>query len=424
MTYKYNTFLNKLDFYKKPGQYNPLVYWDDLRVPIIASAQPGSSPPHFSQFRNDESVSTDNGLYFNGNGASANIYSVLADVVEDLNANFTIECWIKPTRVANEYICWLGNNCRIALFSSGGQSVLYHDFGSATTETNVQFNVDAWNHLICSVDKPNEIIHIWLNGNYTQGDIGTGAISASNIHIGYSGSPAGFNLIGTLDYMTIYDTLFTNTQALARYNNGQGNVILPTGITDSNRILYLDFEEGSGSILTNTKGDNLTINGTETTDFLWTLGAIGATGYPGVYTWHFAPDQSNEMHFSLQLPHTYKEGTNIFPHVHWCKTTSNEGNVKWGIEYTIKNYNDVFGGTSILEATTISVGDDNTPYEHLITNLGEITGTGLKISAMLMGRVYRLGTDTEDTYPDDAALLEIDIHYQLDAAGSTQIYTK
>ena len=37
---------------------------------------------------------------------------------------------------------------------------------------------------------------------------------------------------------------------------------------------------------------------------------------------------------------------------------------------------------------------------------------------MMTGRFYRDGTDAEDTYEGDIILLEFDMHFEIDAAGS------
>lgn len=46
------------------------------------------------------------------------------------------------------------------------------------------------------------------------------------------------------------------------------------------------------------------------------------------------------------------------------------------------------------------------------------------LSSMLVGRLFRLPTDSADTYEADAGLLEIDFHYSSDSLGSDEEYTK
>ena len=44
----------------------------------------------------------------------------------------------------------------------------------------------------------------------------------------------------------------------------------------------------------------------------------------GLFAFHFdaANDSTNSLHFAAQLPHAYKEGSDIYPHVHWSPTVS------------------------------------------------------------------------------------------------------
>lgn len=130
----------------------------------------------------------------------------------------------------------------------------------------------------------------------------------------------------------------------------------------------------------------------------------------------------------VQLPHSYKEGTDLEPHVHWQKTTSAAGNVDWQIDYRWARINEVMDGswTTLSSNTTVAgTPDDDTANKHLITALGSISGAGAQISDMLMIQLRRDANDaTNDTYGADARLLEFDIHYEQDAPGSRQEFIK
>ena len=65
-----------------------------------------------------------------------------------------------------------------------------------------------------------------------------------------------------------------------------------------------------------------------------------------------------------------------------------------------------------LESSTVVGGtpDNDTADQHLITSLGEISGSGKGISDMLIMKLSRLGSDAADTYGADCRLLEYDIH--------------
>lgn len=140
-------------------------------------------------------------------------------------------------------------------------------------------------------------------------------------------------------------------------------------------------------------------------------------GSQGVFTYNFDAGIEEELYFTLQLPHSYKLGSNLRPHVHWSPTTAGAGDVVWAIEYVWSNINSTFGNTSIIEITDAA---DGTSGKHQIVGLGEIDGTGKGISSMLVCRVFRKAADGADTYAADASLLEIDFHYEIDKLGTDE----
>jgi len=126
-----------------------------------------------------------------------------------------------------------------------------------------------------------------------------------------------------------------------------------------------------------------------------------------------------QIYFQIQMPHSYSEGTSIYPHVHWTPTDAGTGTVGWHLEYTWANVNDVFPAPTTLSLT------DNAPgvaWKSMVKGFGAIAGIGKKISSMIVGRLYR--DPTTDTYGSDAAFLEFDVHFQIDADGSTQQFIK
>jgi len=110
-----------------------------------------------------------------------------------------------------------------------------------------------------------------------------------------------------------------------------------------------------------------------------------------------------------QMPHSWIEGSNIKPHVHWQPTNTNTGNVNWSIRY---KWVDI-GETEPGSWETVSVLDpaEGTAYKHQITNVGIVDGTGHTLSSILTIFLSRKGADAADTYNTDALLKEFDIHY-------------
>jgi hypothetical protein len=146
-------------------------------------------------------------------------------------------------------------------------------------------------------------------------------------------------------------------------------------------------------------------------------------GSQGVIAYVFDQTTEEELYFAVQIPHSWKVGTPIRPHIHWCPTNTNTGTVSFGLEYTIANYLGVFGNTVILGTQQAGAG---VAYTHQLAPWSEISMTGKTISCMLLCRVFRDATGSlgPDTYNTDAALLEVDFHYKANDLGSRAEYVK
>jgi hypothetical protein len=123
-----------------------------------------------------------------------------------------------------------------------------------------------------------------------------------------------------------------------------------------------------------------------------------------------------------QMPHSWKEGSDIYPHIHWEPTTTNTGNVLWRLEYKWTN----IGDTEPAGFTTLDILDagDGTALKHQIASFAAISGAGKTISSIITMKVSRIGGDATDTYTGDALLKEFDIHFESDTLGSRSEFTK
>ena len=159
-------------------------------------------------------------------------------------------------------------------------------------------------------------------------------------------------------------------------------------------------------------------------------------GSTGIWLYQFDKNTEEEVHFEVQMPHDWKEGTDIHAHVHWCPVANGGvgAKVSWGLEFAWKNITDVFGTSQFVFGNTPAHSGDLIAKRHYITELrsdgtetgDQIIGTGKTLSSMLMCRFFRdaTGALATDDYDDEAAVLEIDFHYQRDSFGSDQEYTK
>ena len=136
-----------------------------------------------------------------------------------------------------------------------------------------------------------------------------------------------------------------------------------------------------------------------------------------------------ELIFTLaQMPHSWKEGSEISPHLHWTKTTSASGDVAWRMRYKHAAIGSVIDSDwtdgGLITDSHPNTPDNDTADEHLKVELGDMDMTGYKISHCILFEISRVGGDASDTYGADARLLEFDIHYQIDSMGSEAEYEK
>jgi hypothetical protein len=124
----------------------------------------------------------------------------------------------------------------------------------------------------------------------------------------------------------------------------------------------------------------------------------------------------NEVYGSGEILHSYDEGTDLYPHVHWMATDASIGNVTWYLEYNIANDDGVYGAPIIVSATQVTTG---VAWVNQITEFSAINGTGLSLESQIAFRLYRNATSPSDTYSSEVALLSFGIHYQLDSVGSS-----
>jgi len=137
----------------------------------------------------------------------------------------------------------------------------------------------------------------------------------------------------------------------------------------------------------------------------------------------FSDEAVNEdrIHFVTQMPHGYKIGSSVYPHLHWVGEDNTAGAVAWKLDYTTATVNGVFNVTT---TTTTYVQNSATTDLHNITSLGTITGDR-GLSGVILGTLYRNSTNALDTYNGKSVyLMQMDIHYEIDTVGSRQDLTK
>jgi len=129
------------------------------------------------------------------------------------------------------------------------------------------------------------------------------------------------------------------------------------------------------------------------------------------------------VHFSVQLPHNYKEGTDIIFSVRFVFDADEVGTyVRWAIGYSWANIGDAFPVVSHIWALSDPSNNDNTV--HQVTKFAAIDGTGKEMGSIVMCYLKRNSSDASDTYMGTAILIAVSVLYQVDSAGSASEWSK
>jgi hypothetical protein len=125
---------------------------------------------------------------------------------------------------------------------------------------------------------------------------------------------------------------------------------------------------------------------------------------------------------TIEIPHDYKEGSDITFHVHWQGAAAPTGtdNVKWSLDYTVG-----VGEATLDAATNITTADTtfDTQYEFKRSDFSAITGTNFNIGDQFLFTLERVAADG-DAYAGTALVATVGFHYEVDTVGSRLITSK
>jgi hypothetical protein len=148
----------------------------------------------------------------------------------------------------------------------------------------------------------------------------------------------------------------------------------------------------------------------------------------GIYTVGFAVGEEGSG--VIEVPHSYKEGTDLVFHIHWGANDAPAGgtdNVKWQLVYSVARLSSTFPDSTAATAVEVAY---TTQYNWLITNVATITGaTGgvdggnIKIGDQVHFTIKRIAASA-DEFGGEALVATIGFHHQIDTIGSRAITTK
>jgi hypothetical protein len=164
--------------------------------------------------------------------------------------------------------------------------------------------------------------------------------------------------------------------------------------------------------------------GSTITDYTSYYGSLSAPAFA-------SGGASDEAFFMVQLPHTYKEGTHVYPHLHWSPGSSGTGydsqSVAWTVDLSWVNMTGIFPfpiSYSGIDSWTTLNNYEHRKVDCSCSGTTYLDGTNKTMASMIMGRVCRQITRDDDTYSAPAYLLEVDFHYQKDWLGSSTASVK
>lgn len=147
------------------------------------------------------------------------------------------------------------------------------------------------------------------------------------------------------------------------------------------------------------------------------------TSYKGSQIPMFSPTLVNALYFSAQLPHSYKEGTDLEFHIHIAYPDNNVGSSVWYFTYSWANVGDTFP-VQTMSPQVIVASPTTTDAHQRAEIVAIMDGTGKTISSVLLCMIQRTGTHGSDDYPSGIYLLSSDFLYQIDTLGSRTMTAK
>ncbi len=401
---------------------NNATAWDDVLIQPVTAQVAGARTPNLEVVANDGSGTPDKALLFDGN----NDYCTVPDYDDLDTQNLSVSVWIKPTELGDMEILDRENQFEIYTV----EKKVRVKIGNSTVSTGDVLIQNGTHHIVITVEylsSTRSRVKIYVNGRRKKtariSDVLSSDTTGLTLGKWYGG---GWYFHGIIDALYMYNVVLSDDQIAELYNDGEGTGSHPTGITESTDVIAkFEFNEGTGTTVDNncTLGDthDMTINGATWTDGLLNI----QNGSFGIVALAFPPNVITEIFFSVQLPHAYKEGTNIHPHVHWAAPNTNSGNIVWKLEYMWININEQLNTNTSVVSVTVA-NDTSNSFIHRMTDIpdGGLDGTGKTISSVINGRFYRDGTDSNDTYSDTVYVAQLDIHYMRDANGSQGIAVK
>jgi hypothetical protein len=130
-------------------------------------------------------------------------------------------------------------------------------------------------------------------------------------------------------------------------------------------------------------------------------------------------NSTERVYLNVQLPHNWKEGSTIYPHVHWHQSAATTP--VFQMDYRWANIGAAAGSwTTAYTMSTKAATYTSGTIHQISSNAAGIDGTGKTMSSILQIKLYR----NDSAYQGDCLVTSFDIHYEIDSLGSNTEYGK
>lgn len=198
------------------------------------------------------------------------------------------------------------------------------------------------------------------------------------------------------------------------YQNQAGRLLTPAEVDENFAGLDLKTKDGWADIVSE----------------FYTRGGPASPGVSqfigGIYLLEFSDTDVLEAFANVHIPHAYRPGTMMYPHIHFAVKANGAGTVRWGVEWTFARRHDSTGQTRFTSPQTIYIdfpvpansGEYNGENPiHFVAEAAPgagIPGTHIEVDGMVMCRVFRDPAHVNDTFVGSAWAITSDMHIEVD----------
>ena len=134
----------------------------------------------------------------------------------------------------------------------------------------------------------------------------------------------------------------------------------------------------------------------------------------GFYAYRFDNAKDVGLQIQFHSTHDIDYTKKVFPHIHWCPTSTNIGNVYFKLNILICKGHEQ--GSNLLNTTVQTIYITGTTKgiigEHIVSECSAADALIIpEPDCMIMVYLYRLGTHANDTYTGNVYGYNLDLHY-------------